>query len=155
MAALFLLLAVLGAIVVGDLVFENTAVGAITVLNHPITGYSDGALLAMAAGLGFLVGLQEPIEVDAADAFGLAASVDGQPVVLIIGNNEMTRVQRHRRGGISQALVARLCCGRAYRTQQQRSQRAHQAANGAVRSSSQARAAPLTFGLRRSRTVAW
>ena len=57
MAALFLLLAVLGAIVVGDLVFENTAVGAITVLNQPITGYSDGALLAMAAGLGFLVGL--------------------------------------------------------------------------------------------------
>ena len=57
MAALFLLLAVLGAIVVGDLVFENTAVGAITVLNQPITGYSDGVLLAMAAGLGFLVGL--------------------------------------------------------------------------------------------------
>ena len=57
MAALFLLLAVLGAIVVGDLVLENTAVGAITVLNHPITGYSDGVLLAMAAALGFLVGL--------------------------------------------------------------------------------------------------
>ena len=57
MAALFLLLAVLGAIVVGDLVLENTAVGAITVLNHPITGYSDGLLLAMAAALGFLVGL--------------------------------------------------------------------------------------------------
>jgi hypothetical protein len=57
MAALFLLLAVLGAIVVGDLVLENTAVGAITVLNYPITGYSDGVLLAMAAALGFLVGL--------------------------------------------------------------------------------------------------
>jgi hypothetical protein len=57
MAALFLLLAVLGAIVVGDLVLENTAIGAITVLNYPITGYSDGVLLAMAAALGFLVGL--------------------------------------------------------------------------------------------------
>jgi hypothetical protein len=57
MAALFLLLAVLGAIVVGDLVLENTAVGAITVLNQPITGYSDGVLLATAAALGFLVGL--------------------------------------------------------------------------------------------------
>jgi hypothetical protein len=35
--------------VVGDLVLENTAGGAITVLNHPITGYSDGLFLAMAA----------------------------------------------------------------------------------------------------------
>ena len=50
MAALFLLLAILGAIVVGDLVMENTASGAITVLDHPVTGYSDGLLLAMAAG---------------------------------------------------------------------------------------------------------
>jgi uncharacterized membrane protein YciS (DUF1049 family) len=57
MAALFLLLAVLGAIVVGDLVLENTADDAITVLNYPITGYSDGLLLAMAAALGFVVGL--------------------------------------------------------------------------------------------------
>jgi hypothetical protein len=57
MAALFLLLAVLGAILVGDLVVENTAGGAITVLNHPISGYSEGLLLAMTAGLGFVVGL--------------------------------------------------------------------------------------------------
>jgi hypothetical protein len=57
MAALFLLLAVVGTIVVGDVVLENTAGGAITVLNHPITGYSDGLLLAMAAALGFMVGL--------------------------------------------------------------------------------------------------
>ena len=57
MAALFLLLAVLGAILVGDLVLENTAGGAITVLNHPISGYSEGLLLAMTAGLGFVVGL--------------------------------------------------------------------------------------------------
>jgi hypothetical protein len=57
MAALFLLVAVLGAIVVGDVVLENTAVGAIRVLNHPINGYSDGLLLAMTAVLGFVVGL--------------------------------------------------------------------------------------------------
>jgi Na+/glutamate symporter len=57
MAAPFLLLAIIGAIAVGDLVLENTAAGAITVLNHPITGYSDGLLLAMAAALGFVVGL--------------------------------------------------------------------------------------------------
>jgi hypothetical protein len=57
MAALFLLLAVLGAVVVGDLVVENTAGDAVTVLNHPIGGYSQGLLLAMTAGLGFVVGL--------------------------------------------------------------------------------------------------
>jgi uncharacterized membrane protein YccC len=57
MAALLLVLAVLGAIVVGDVVLENTAGGAITVLNHLITGYSDGLLLAMTAVLGFVVGL--------------------------------------------------------------------------------------------------
>jgi hypothetical protein len=49
MAALFLVLAIIGVGVVGDLVLENTAGGAITVLNHPITGYSDGLFLAMAA----------------------------------------------------------------------------------------------------------
>jgi hypothetical protein len=57
MAALFLLLVILGAIVVGDLVWENPATGAITVLNHPMTGYSDGLLLAMAAAIGLVVGL--------------------------------------------------------------------------------------------------
>jgi hypothetical protein len=57
MAALFLLLAIIGASVVADLVMENTGTGAITVLNHPITGYSDGLLLAMAAAIGFAVGL--------------------------------------------------------------------------------------------------
>jgi hypothetical protein len=48
MAALLLVLAILGASVVADLVVENTATGAITVLHHPITGYRDGLLLAMA-----------------------------------------------------------------------------------------------------------
>jgi hypothetical protein len=57
MAALFLLLAIIGASVVADVVMENTGTGAITVLNHPITGYSDGLLLAMAAAIGFAVGL--------------------------------------------------------------------------------------------------
>jgi uncharacterized membrane protein YccC len=57
MAALLLLLAIIGAIVVGDLVVENSAAGGLTVLNHPIAGYSDGLLLAMTAALGFVVGL--------------------------------------------------------------------------------------------------
>ena len=57
MAALLLLLAIVGATVVGDLVLENTGTGAVTLLNHPITGYSDGLLLAVAAAIGFVVGL--------------------------------------------------------------------------------------------------
>jgi uncharacterized membrane protein YccC len=57
MAALLLLLAITGAVVVGDLAVENTAGGAITVLHHPITGYRDGLLLAMAAALGLVIGM--------------------------------------------------------------------------------------------------
>jgi hypothetical protein len=57
MAALLLLLAIVGAAVVGDLVLENTATGAITVLDRPVTGYSHGLLLAMAAAIGFVVAL--------------------------------------------------------------------------------------------------
>jgi uncharacterized membrane protein YccC len=57
MAALLFVLAIIGAGVVGDLVLENTATGAITVLDHPVTGYSHGLLLAMAAALGSVVGL--------------------------------------------------------------------------------------------------
>ena len=57
MAALLLLLAITGAVVVGDLAVENTAGGAITVLHHPISGYRDGLFLAMAAALGLVIGL--------------------------------------------------------------------------------------------------
>jgi hypothetical protein len=52
-----LLLASAGAVVVGDLVVENTGTSTITVLNHPITGYRDGLVLAMAAALGLVIGL--------------------------------------------------------------------------------------------------
>ena len=57
MAALLLLVAIIGGVVVGDLVMENTAAGTVTVAHHPITGFSQGMLLAMAAALGLLVGL--------------------------------------------------------------------------------------------------
>jgi len=57
MAALLLLLAILGASVVADLVVENTGSGVITVLHHPITGDRDGLLLAMAAVIGLVIGL--------------------------------------------------------------------------------------------------
>jgi uncharacterized membrane protein YciS (DUF1049 family) len=57
MAVLLLLLAVIGGVLVGDLVVENPAAGSVTVLQHPISGYSAGQLLAVAAALGFVVGL--------------------------------------------------------------------------------------------------
>jgi uncharacterized membrane protein YciS (DUF1049 family) len=57
MALLLLLLAVVGGILVGDLVLENSAAGAVSVLQRPISGYSQGQLLAMVAALGFVVGL--------------------------------------------------------------------------------------------------
>jgi uncharacterized membrane protein YccC len=73
MAILFLLLAIIGAAVVADLVLENTAADAITVLNQPITGYRDGLLLAMAAAIGLVVGL------------------------LVVGSVSMRRTRRTRR----------------------------------------------------------
>jgi hypothetical protein len=57
MAAFFLLLALLGGALVGDLVWENTGAGEVTVLDRTVTGYPQGWLLAAAAGLGFVVGL--------------------------------------------------------------------------------------------------
>jgi hypothetical protein len=58
MAAFFLfVLAVAGGVVVADLVWENTAAGQITVFHHTVSGYPEGWLLAIAAGLGFVVAL--------------------------------------------------------------------------------------------------
>jgi hypothetical protein len=58
MAAFFLfVLAVAGGIVVADLVWENTAAGEITVFHHTVSGYPEGWLLAIAAGLGGVVAL--------------------------------------------------------------------------------------------------
>ena len=79
MALLFLLLVIIGAAVVGDFVLENTGADAITVLHHPITGYSSGLLLAMAAALGFVVGL------------------------LVVGSVSMRRTRRARRRQLRRA----------------------------------------------------
>ena len=58
MAAFVLfVLAVAGAAVVADLVWENTAAGQITVFHHTVIDYPEGWLLAIAAGLGFVVAL--------------------------------------------------------------------------------------------------
>jgi hypothetical protein len=57
MAVLFLLLAILGGALVGDLIWENTATGEVTVLDRTLVSYPQGWLLAAAAGIGFVTAL--------------------------------------------------------------------------------------------------
>jgi hypothetical protein len=57
MAALFLLLAILGGALVGDLVWENTTTGEVTVLDRTLVSYPQGWLLAAAAAVGFVTAL--------------------------------------------------------------------------------------------------
>ena len=56
-AFVLLVVAVTGAVVVADLVWENPTAGQITVFHHTVSGYPEGWLLAIAAGLGFVVAL--------------------------------------------------------------------------------------------------
>jgi hypothetical protein len=55
MAAFFLLLTLLGGALVGDLVWENTTAGDVTVLDRTVAGYPEGWLLAAAAAIGFVL----------------------------------------------------------------------------------------------------
>jgi hypothetical protein len=57
MAVFFLLLAILGGALVGDLVWENTTLGEATMLDRTLVSYPQGWLLAAAAALGFVVAL--------------------------------------------------------------------------------------------------
>ena len=57
MAAFVLFVAVAGAAVVADLAWENPTAGQLTVFHHTVSGYPEGWLLAIAAGLGFVVAL--------------------------------------------------------------------------------------------------
>jgi hypothetical protein len=54
MAALFLVLAVVDAVLLGDAVIANTSASAVSVFNYSITGYTQGQVLVIAAGLGLL-----------------------------------------------------------------------------------------------------
>jgi hypothetical protein len=73
MAAFFLLLAILGGALVGDLVWENTSLGEATVLDRTVVSYPQGWLLAAAAALGFAVAL------------------------LLVASVSSTKARRHRR----------------------------------------------------------
>ena len=57
MAAFFLLLAIIGGALVGDLVWENTTNGEVTVLDRTLVSYPQGWLLAAAAAVGFVTAL--------------------------------------------------------------------------------------------------
>ena len=57
MAAFFLLLAIIGGALLGDLVWENTTAGEATVLGRTAVNYPQGWLLAGAAAVGFAVAL--------------------------------------------------------------------------------------------------
>jgi hypothetical protein len=57
MAAFFLLLAMLGGALVGDLIWENTTTGEVTVLDRTLVSYPQGWLLAAAAAVGFVIAL--------------------------------------------------------------------------------------------------
>jgi uncharacterized protein YceH (UPF0502 family) len=54
MAALFLVLAVVDAVLLGDAVIANTSASSVSVFNHSIPGFTQGQLLVIAAGLGLL-----------------------------------------------------------------------------------------------------
>jgi hypothetical protein len=57
MAAFLFLVAAIGGVVVADLVLENPTGGQATVFTQPVSGHSQGALLALAAALGFVTAL--------------------------------------------------------------------------------------------------
>jgi cell division protein FtsB len=54
MAALFLVLALVDAVLLGDAVLANTSASSVSVFDQSITGFTQGQLLAVAAGLGLL-----------------------------------------------------------------------------------------------------
>jgi hypothetical protein len=57
MAVFFFLLASIGGVVVADLALENPTAGEVTVFTLPVSGSSQGVLLAMAAALGVVIAL--------------------------------------------------------------------------------------------------
>jgi cell shape-determining protein MreC len=57
MAAIFLVLAVVDAALLANVVLANTGVSSVSVFDGSITGYTQGELLLLAAGLGLLFAL--------------------------------------------------------------------------------------------------
>jgi uncharacterized integral membrane protein len=57
MAAILLVLAVADAALLANVALANTSAGSLTVFDQTITGFSQGQLLLLAAGLGLLLAL--------------------------------------------------------------------------------------------------
>ena len=57
MAAIFLVLAVVDAALLANVALTNTSAASVSVFDQSITGYTQGELLLLAAGLGVLLGL--------------------------------------------------------------------------------------------------
>jgi hypothetical protein len=57
MAVIFLLLAVIVGVILGDVVLSNTTSASIDIFNRSVTDFTQGQLLIIAAGLGFLFAL--------------------------------------------------------------------------------------------------
>jgi len=57
MAAIFLVLAVVDAALLANVVLANTAISSVSVFDRSVTGYTQGELLLLAAGLGLLFAL--------------------------------------------------------------------------------------------------
>ena len=68
MAAFFLLLALIGGALVGDLLWENTGAGQVTVLDRTAVSYPQGWLLAAAAAIGFVTALLLVVSVSSTKA---------------------------------------------------------------------------------------
>jgi hypothetical protein len=57
MAAIFLVLAVLDAALLANVALTNTSASSLSVFDRSMTGYTQGELLLLAAGLGLLLAL--------------------------------------------------------------------------------------------------
>jgi hypothetical protein len=57
MAAIFLVLAMLDAVLLGNVALANTSPGSVSVFDQSIGGFTQGELLLLAAGLGLLLAL--------------------------------------------------------------------------------------------------
>jgi len=68
MAAIFLVLAVLDAALLTNVLLANTRAGSVSVLDQPVTGFTQGQLLLLAAGLGLLLALSLGIAWSSASA---------------------------------------------------------------------------------------
>src|SRR5919109_651976 len=66
-AFLLFVLAAAGGVVVGNLVWENTAAVEVTVFNQPVTAYPQGWLLAASAALGSAITLLLSASVNATE----------------------------------------------------------------------------------------